>query len=81
MFYKFFSRIIKIFFGNAIICKPLKGFSKVLYYEKGQHLTFLFQQEITYENQIWEKIKKYINPEDLVIDIDSNMGRYALRFV
>lgn len=78
--YSILSKIVKIFFKNKIVSKGLQGFSKKLYYEKAQHLTFLFHNKISYEIEIWKNILPHIQKGDLIFDIGSNIGQYALRF-
>ena len=80
IFYLLFASIIKFLFKSSIVGKNLKGFSKTLYYEKAQHLTFFFQSTIVYEEVVFENIKKYIPTGSKVFDIGGNVGQYALRF-
>ena len=51
-----------------------------LFYERTQHLTFLFKKNITYENDIQNEIKKYVNTGDFVLDIGANIGQFTLFF-
>lgn len=78
--YSILSKIITFFFKDKIVSKKLKGFSKKLFYEKAQHLTFLFQSQIAYEASIWKNIAPHLHKDDLIFDIGSNIGQYALRF-
>lgn len=72
------SKIFNFFSKNAITSKTIKGSNKRLYYEKAQHLKFLFQNQIKYEKNIQNEIKKYLKQGDLVFDIGANIGQYAL---
>ena len=76
------TNITKIVFGNSIIGKRIQTSesNKYIFYEKSQHLNFLFKKNINYESVIQDKIKNYINEGDLVFDIGSNIGQYALLF-
>ena len=80
LLYNFTSRVIKIFSKHDIVSKAIDGFDKHLYYERSQHLTFLFQNKISYEINIWNNIKSYLNEGDLIFDIGGNIGQYAIRF-
>ena len=71
---------IKLFIKGEIISKKYDKYNKVLYYERGQHLTFLFQSKIKYEENIQNKLSQYIKKEDLVFDIGGNIGQYAIPF-
>ena len=79
-FYNFFSKFAKILLGKRIVSKPIDGFDKRLYFERSQHLIFLFQSKISYEINIWNNIKSYLNSGDLIFDIGGNIGQYAMRF-
>ncbi|MVM38079.1 FkbM family methyltransferase [Spirosoma sp. HMF3257] len=74
------SLILKKVYQGTICAKPFYGTNSKLYYEKGQHLIFLFKKSITYEPIIQRKLIKYIKPGDLVFDIGGNIGQYALLF-
>lgn len=80
LLYKFTSKAIKALSKHDIVSKPIDGFDKRLYYERSQHLTFLFQSKISYEINIWNNIKALLNEGDLIFDIGGNIGQYALRF-
>ena len=80
MLYKLVAKATRILSGDIILNKPVDGFNKRLYYEKLQHLSFLFQSEISYEVNVWNNIKPFINEGDLIFDIGGNIGQYALRF-
>jgi FkbM family methyltransferase len=70
----------QVFFSSDIVGKPLKNFRKILYYERAQHLTFLFHRNILYEQNIWDNIYTYIKTSELIFDIGANIGQYALKF-
>ena len=72
--------MVKALSRNEIVSKPIEGFDKRLYYERSQHLTFLFRKKIAYEVNIWNNIKSLIKKGDLVFDIGGNIGQYAMRF-
>ena len=77
---KLISEFVKYFSKYNIIGKPLNGFNKILYYERSQHLIFLFQKKIRYEEVIQNKIMGFLKEGDLVFDIGANIGQYALPF-
>lgn len=69
------------FYNKTIIRKEYSFISGLyLYFEKSQHLNFLFKKKINYENQSFEIIRKLIKKGDLVFDIGGNIGQYALVF-
>ena len=80
MIYKIISKLSKIIFRGRIVGKPLANFEKKIFFEKAQHLTFLFQPKIKYEQNIQEKIFKHIKKGNVIFDIGSNIGQYALPF-
>lgn len=80
VFYNLFSSIIKEFSGRLVNGKLIDGFDKILYYEKAQHLTFLFQRKISYETNIQNKLRKFIREGDVIFDIGGNIGQYAIPF-
>lgn len=80
MIYGTFSKIIKRLFKALITGKRIEGFSKIIYYEISQHLTFFFQRKIVYEKNVFENVKCHIFPGATVFDIGANIGQYALRF-
>ncbi len=49
-----------------------------LYYDKGQHLGFLFHKRIHYEQEVLSKVLSLVKEGDLVFEIGSNIGQYAL---
>ncbi len=49
-----------------------------LYYERSQHLGFLFQRRIQYEKDILSKVLDEIKQNDTVFEIGSNIGQYSL---
>lgn len=78
--YNTLSSILKVVLKNQIIGKNIKGTNKKLYYERLQHLTFLKGKEIDYESYTRSKILERIAPGNLVFDVGSNIGQYALLF-
>jgi FkbM family methyltransferase len=78
--YNLTSKLIKILTNGDIVGKDIYGLNKKLYYERSQHLTFLFKSKIKYEEIIQKKIRKYLNEGDLVFDIGGNIGQYAIPF-
>jgi FkbM family methyltransferase len=78
--YNFTSKAIKALSKHDIVSKQIDGFDKRLYYERSQHLTFLFQNKISYEINIWNNVKSFLNEGDLIFDIGGNIGQYAMRF-
>ena len=73
--YSFASKMVKALSRNEIVSKPIEGFDKRLYYERSQHLTFLFRKKIAYEVNIWNNIKSLIKKGDLVFDVGGNIGQ------
>lgn len=78
LFYNLFAPGARFIMKNAIGSKPIAGSQKKLYYEKSQHLGFLFQKQINYEPEFRERILQYIMTGDLVFEIGSNIGQYSL---
>lgn len=78
--YNMISKSVKTLSKSDIIGKQLYGSNKKLYYERSQHLTFLLQKQIKYEEVIQNKIKKLIKQGDTVFDIGANIGQFALPF-
>jgi protein-L-isoaspartate O-methyltransferase len=78
--YNIISKLIRVVLRDVIIGKHFNGLSKRLYYERAQHLTFLFQNKIKYEENIQSKLKNYLKEGDTVFDIGGNIGQYALPF-
>ncbi len=60
--------------------KPMAHCDYQLYYPMHQHLNFLFQKEIAYEENIQRRILPLIGEGDLVFDIGANIGQYTLPF-
>lgn len=79
-FYCLFSKISKLLLSERIIGKPFLNENTKLYYEISQHLTFLFQKKIRYEDYLQKKINSLINKGDIIFDIGGNIGQYALLF-
>ena len=71
---------LKFITKGEITGKKYSGINKTLYYEKAQHLNFLFQKTIKYEENIQQKLPKYIYPGNTVFDIGGNIGQYAIPF-
>jgi FkbM family methyltransferase len=80
MLHKIITHITKFLFKNRITSKMVSGFSKRMYYEKAQHLNFLFVNKISYEPEIWNNIEGFLNESSLVFDIGGNIGQYAMKF-
>ena len=78
--YKLIKRIIKNFAKGDIVAKEFSHYTKKLYYERSEHLIFLFQNSIRYEEEIQDKLNKYIKQGDLIFDIGGNIGQYAIPF-
>jgi len=80
MIYKILYYIIRKTISNNIVNKRVKGFNKNLYYERRQHLVFLLKPSIIYEPNVWQNIAPFVEKSNLIFDIGSNIGQYALRF-
>jgi FkbM family methyltransferase len=76
--YNTFSPLARFVLRNAIGGKRIHGSNSVLYYEKSQHLSFLFRNEIKYESLFRNLILEQVSPGDLVIEIGSNIGQHGL---
>lgn len=64
--------------GKSVTGKNIKGTSLKLFYNRSQHLGFLFQKEVEYEKELSSIILNMIEPGSLVIEIGSNIGQYSL---
>ena len=64
---------------GRITGKPIKGSNKILYYDRGQHLGFLFSKEIHYEPAFSKTLLDQVQPGSLVFEIGSNIGQYSLQ--
>ncbi|WP_435138740.1 FkbM family methyltransferase [Formosa sp. A9] len=78
--YTTISKLVKKLYKNTVVSKTIKGFNSVIYYEKAQHLNFLFQKEANYEGHLLQAIRRYIKRGDVIFDIGANIGQYALPF-
>lgn len=78
LFYPAVARLARFLYRNKIEGKVLRGSTRKLFYEKSQHLGFLFQKTINYESAFRDIILKSISPGDLVIELGSNIGQYSL---
>ncbi len=78
--YNIVAKIVKLFSGDKIVGKKIRGMNKVLYYERAQHLTFFLRSSIDYERDTQNIIREYIRKGDTVFDIGANIGQYAIPF-
>lgn len=78
IFYPAVAKVAKFLYRDKIEGKVLRGSTRKLFYEKSQHLGFLFQKTINYESAFRDIILKSVNPCDLVIEAGSNIGQYSL---
>jgi len=74
------SRFLRYILNGRIVYKKINGSDMRLYYERSQHLTFLFHKTIQYEKNIQRKLAKMLKEGDLVFDLGANIGQYALFF-
>lgn len=74
------SRFVKTLFKGDIVGKRINGLNEKLFYERSQHLFFLFKPTIKYEENIQNKVKKHIQNGSLIFDIGANIGQYSLMF-
>ena len=79
LLYKILAPLFRIVLRNRITGKPLKGTSMKLYYDRSQHLGFLFARQIEYESEFSSIVLQYIKEGDLVFEIGSNIGQYSLQ--
>ena len=73
-------KILKFYYGDRTVTKKYAHFNKYLRYKANQHLIFAFKKTIIYENDIQQKLPAIIKKGDLIFDIGSNIGQYALPF-
>lgn len=77
--YKIFAPFLRMCLHNTFTSKPIKGVEARLYYDRSQHLGFLFARQISYENEFREIIMEHIQEGNLVFELGSNIGQYALQ--
>lgn len=78
--YNLLAAFVKKVVKGKIVGKTIRGFNKKLYYEKAQHLNFIFQSQVNYEGHLLKTIQKYIKSGDVIFDIGANIGQYAIPF-
>ncbi len=76
--YPMVAPVLRKLLGNRMVDKPISGSALRLYYNRSQHLGFLFQSEITYEKELSLIILNMIDKGSLVFEIGSNIGQYSL---
>lgn len=64
---------------NTIVGKYFDNTPFIIYYEKAQHLTFLFKSRINYESNLQAQLIPLIKQGHLVFDIGANIGQYSLK--
>ena len=69
---------IKLFIKGEIISKKYNKYNKVLYYERGQHLTFLFQSKITNPKRVNAESKSKM-PTTFIRKEQPKKGRFLKR--
>jgi hypothetical protein len=79
MVYKLIAPVLRVWLRNSITGKPIKDTHKVLYYDRSQHLGFLFSRQIEYEKEFSAIIMQHMKPGNLVFEIGSNIGQYSLQ--
>jgi len=79
LLYHFGAPLLRKWLSGSMTSKRIKGSSKVLYYDRSQHLGFLFSQEIVYEPEFSHILLDQIQPGTLVFEIGSNIGQYSLQ--
>ena len=77
--YNLIAPVLRVWLRNSITGKPIKDTHKVLYYDRSQHLGFLFSHAIEYEKEFSTIIMQHIKPRNLVFEIGSNIGQYSLQ--
>ncbi len=77
--YKLIAPVLRVWLRNSITGKPIKDTHKVLYYDRSQHLGFLFSHQIEYEKEFSAIILQHIKPGDVVFEIGSNIGQYSVQ--
>jgi FkbM family methyltransferase len=71
--------LLRRIFHDSIVGKQIKGTSARLYYDRSQHLGFLFARQIEYEREFSAIIMEHIFSGNLVFEIGSNIGQYSLQ--
>jgi FkbM family methyltransferase len=77
--YKMFAPLMRVLLHNSITGKMLKGTVMKLYYDRSQHLGFLFDRQIEYEGEFSKVVLQNIKAGDLVFEFGSNIGQYSLQ--
>lgn len=70
--------ILRVILANSITGKVIKGTHIKLYYERSQHLGFLFAGQIEYEKEFSASVLEYLHSGDVVFEIGSNIGQYSM---
>lgn len=76
--YFFFAPFLRWWMADSIAGKRIGSSRMRLYYDRSQHLGFLFQRHIRYESDLLPKVLSFIKDGDRVFEIGSNIGQYAL---
>src|SRR5512147_2878116 len=79
IFYNVFAPLFRVLLHNSITGKILKGTTLRLYYDRSQHLGFLFSRKIEYERDFCEIVLGHLHEGNLVFEIGSNIGQYSLQ--
>lgn len=72
--------IIGQFLDGKIHDKPVKGTPYRMFYEAGQHQTFVGKAEINYEPETMAVVLERVRPGDVVFDVGANIGQFTLQF-
>lgn len=77
--YNLLAPVLRVLLQNAITSKIISGTGVRLYYDRSQHLGFLFARQISYEKEFCSVIMEQVQAGALVFEIGSNIGQYALQ--
>jgi FkbM family methyltransferase len=76
--YNIIAPMLRMLLANSITGKVIKGTQLKLYYERSQHLGFLFSGQIEYEKEFSSMVLEHLRPGNIVFEIGSNIGQYSM---
>jgi FkbM family methyltransferase len=79
MIINFYKLLNKLNF-EIVIKKRIYGTKNYLYFNIFQHFNLFINKYIKYETSIYNNIQTYVVQSNLIFDIGSNIGQYALKF-
>lgn len=78
LLYSIVAPLLRLLLANSITGKVIKGTQVKLYYERSQHLGFLFADQIEYEKEFSASVLEYLHSGNVVFEIGSNIGQYSM---